>query len=90
MMEVGRQTGLGNTERFCPFCRPSREVVEDEEHMIFDCAIYSSLRLYSSGLFADIQPRSVAAFLAQENQAALGRYLQDCEKRRNEAMEAME
>ena len=49
MIEKGRHLKIEKDARFCPFC-PSK--IEDEQHFLLDCQLFSSLRL---SLFEEAQ-----------------------------------
>ena len=40
-IETGRYEGLDREERLCAFCN----VIEDEEHAIFNCRAYDTIRI---------------------------------------------
>ena len=49
MIEKGRHLKIEKDARFCPFC-PSK--IEDEQHFVLDCQLFSSLRIH---LFEETQ-----------------------------------
>ena len=40
-IETGRYEGLDREERLCAFCN----IIEDEEHAIFNCRAYDTIRI---------------------------------------------
>ena len=61
--ETGRWRGVERAERRCPHCEGG--VVEDAQHMVFDCRLYSGLRQQFADLFG--VGRDLQAFLAQDS-----------------------
>lgn len=62
-IETGRWQKLERAQRMCPNCGAA--AVEDEAHMVFDCALYAGLRLQFADLFT-LDDRNLALFLSQD------------------------
>ena len=62
-IETGRWQKLERSQRVCPHCGAA--AVEDEAHMVFDCAMYAGLRQQFADLFT-MGDRSLAVFLSQD------------------------
>ena len=62
--------------RICPRC--SMHQVDDEWHMIFECSALASLRAAHQGLFGPEVGHDVHAFMAQEDQRSLFRFIVKC------------
>jgi hypothetical protein len=90
MVEAGRAMGLEHQQRYCPFCRPQRDTVEDESHFIFHCTIYNDVRTIHSSLFTGIEFGAVGDFLQQVNQGSLADFFKACWARRQEEEEKLE
>ena len=85
MVEQGRAQKVPRAQRFCPLCRRLEVlVVEDETHMLFDCPTYSNIRESHADLMEALATKTVAAFLAQDNQGGIAQFLRKCEIRRTQ------
>jgi len=62
-VETGRWQKLERAQRVCPHCGAA--AVEDEAHMVFDCALYAGLRQQFADLFT-MGDRNLALFLSQD------------------------
>ena len=62
-IETGRWQKLERAQRICPNCGAA--AVEDEAHMVFDCDLYTGLRLQFADLFT-MGDRNLALFLSQD------------------------
>jgi hypothetical protein len=87
--EIGRYTipKTPRSERYCPFCRPDQMVVEDRQHMLFECPLYADLRESHTDIFTGLQQRTVVAFLQQDGQDKIAKFINECWKKRSEAEE---
>ena len=86
MVEVGRYTKVPRVQRFCPCCTPIF-VVEDEQHMIFHCPLYSEIRTQFEDLFAPpVLTGSVFTFLGTGLPARLAEFIEACCVRRTERL----
>jgi hypothetical protein len=74
--ETGRWERLPREQRMCPNCQ---EGVEDVEHVLFVCPLYSPLRARFPDLFLQPEP-SVHAFL-QQDPVLLSAFVADCQSR---------
>ena len=61
-VETGRWQRLERGQRLCPHCDTG--VVEDEMHMVFDCALYTGVRQQFADLFGS-GDRNLGSFLSQ-------------------------
>ena len=62
-VETGRWQQLERSQRVCPHCGSA--AVEDEAHMVFDCALYAGLRQQYADLFT-LGDRNLGSFLSQD------------------------
>ena len=62
-LETGRWQKLERAQRICPHCDAA--AVEDERHMVFDCALYAGLRQQFADLFT-AGDRNLGSFLSQD------------------------
>ena len=62
-IETGRWQKLERAQRICPNCGAA--AVEDEAHVVFDCAMYAGLRQQFADLFTMVD-RNLALFLSQD------------------------
>lgn len=61
-VETGRWQRLERSQRLCPHCDAG--AVEDEVHMVFDCALYAGVRQQYADLFCS-GDRNLGSFLSQ-------------------------
>ena len=61
-VETGRWQRLERAQRLCPHCDAG--VVEDELHMVFDCALYNGVRQQFADLFGS-GDKNLGSFLSQ-------------------------
>ena len=78
MIEAGRALGLEWQQRYCPFCQPELDTVEDESLMVFHCPIYHTIRTLHSSLCDNIAVGALGTFLTQDNQGALADFIKAC------------
>lgn len=77
-VEQGRFTGVQHEDRHCTRC--SASVVDNEEHMIFECPALQSMREEATELFENIQHdgnNRVHAFLHQ-NYGKVSKFIASC------------
>ena len=82
-IETGRYNNTAREDRLCSFCG----VVEDEQHAIFDCSAYDSIREQFEDLLEE-HP-TVNNFLnptTKETATEVGKYLKLLEERRKELL----
>ena len=61
-VETGRWQRLERAQRLCPHCDAG--IVEDEMHLVFDCALYNGVRQQFADLFSS-GDRNLDSFLSQ-------------------------
>ena len=72
-VDIGRFEQISRSHRVCQVCHA--QVVEDEQHFLFDCPAYSHIRVKHMSLF---QHESVATLLSTSQHSLLGRYVRKC------------
>ena len=66
---------LAREDRLCEVCNSAS--VEDEEHFLFECPVYASIRHTHSALFQDQFP-TIASVVNTDSPSLLGHYLKQC------------
>jgi hypothetical protein len=81
--ETERRNGTAREQRVCPHCAAhGQRVLENPQHMVFDCSLYDDLRTRHSELFqGGAGGGGLAAFLAQAA-PAVASFVGECRRRR--------
>ena len=81
--ETERRNGTAREQRVCPHCAAhGQHVLENPQHMVFDCSLYGDLRARHSELFqGGAAGGGLAAFLAQAA-PAVASFVGECRRRR--------
>ena len=75
-VEVGRwQDRRPRCQRLCERC--SMHVVDDEQHLVFECPAFSSARAIRPHLFSGV-PHDMNCFLRQQDQQGVFWFILDC------------
>ena len=61
-IELGRRKGIARQERHCKWCKLSMniEIVEDEDHLLHKCDLYSSIRQNALNKLSDITQSNIS------------------------------
>ncbi len=72
---VSRDSTSSFEHRLCTLCHLGR--VEDEDHLVFECSVYSALRVHAyPDLF--VGASSLRLFLGHQNQQRIASFIRDC------------
>ena len=74
-VDIGRFDQISRECRVCQVCHAN--IVEDEQHFLFDCPAFSHIRVRHMSLFQH-EVNSVATLLNTSQHSLLGRYLRKC------------
>ena len=78
LIETGRYKGIERKDRLCIFCN----VIEDEDHAIFSCEAYDSLRVGREQILSNRSLKEVLCPKDKDTAYNVGCFLKDIEDRR--------